>query len=145
MERGSKGEEEETRSQERTGAETGEDDDSILNSCLLSAMQISITLQTSRRLTLKHSLELPVFLQASLSDDIAYQNQKEKILPQRPASPSSENPLQVVTVTAPSSPCVWGERRALMLCLWHKGTLTVKRNVGDICLLTEDGDSATGS
>lgn len=63
--------------------------------------------------------------QASLGDDIiTYEHQKDKILPLRPVSPFPEYPLQVITVTAPSSPWVWGERRALMLCLWHKGTWT---------------------
>lgn len=62
--------------------------------------------------------------QASSGNGIAYEYQKEKIFILRPVSPSQEYPLQVITVMAPSSPWVWGERRVLMLCLWHKGTLT---------------------
>lgn len=42
--------------------------------------------------------------QASLGDDITYEHQKYKILTLRPASPSPEYPLQVITVMAPSSP-----------------------------------------
>lgn len=62
MEGGSKGGEEETKSQERVRAEAvGEDNDSILNSCSLSAMQIPITPQTSCWLTLKHPLKRSAF------------------------------------------------------------------------------------
>lgn len=62
----------------------------------------------------------------SSGDAIAYKHQKEKILTPRPVSPSPEYTLQAITVTAPSSPWLWGGRRALMLCLWHKGTLTAR-------------------
>ena len=64
--------------------------------------------------------------QASSGDDIAYKHQKEKILTLRPVSPSPEYTFQVITFTAPSSPWVWGGRRALMLYLWHKGALTAR-------------------
>jgi len=63
MEGGSKGGEEEAKSQGRAGAEAGEgeDGDSILSSFQLSAMQLPITLQTSCWLSLKHLLERPAF------------------------------------------------------------------------------------
>lgn len=59
MEGGSKGGEEETRSRGTVGAEAGEGEgnDSILNSCLLCAMQLPIPLQTSCWLTLEHPPE----------------------------------------------------------------------------------------
>lgn len=81
--------------------------------------------------------------QESSGNGIAYEHQKGKIFILRPVSPSPKYPLQVITVLAPFSPWVWGERRALVPCLWHKGTLTA--SVRDMCLFTEDGDSATGS
>lgn len=64
---------------------------------------------------------------ASSRDAIAYKHRKEKILTLRAFCPSPEYTLQAITVTAPSSPWVWGGRRALMLCLWHKGTLTARQ------------------
>ncbi|KAK4830406.1 hypothetical protein QYF61_010937 [Mycteria americana] len=66
-------------------------------------------------LLLRYSLETNFSLliivdlaQTSLGDDIAYKHQKEQILTRRPVSPSPEDTLQVITVTAPSSPWLGG-------------------------------------